>query len=148
MLESIHFSPLKATYFRKSGLKSCEKGKITLSKDLTDHFQSWLSSESWQIADRDFRCSDADHTYGKFFINSTEFDKNISNWSHDCTDHKNGNLKCFLSNSVDMMKNLLETIQVLRQPRGGWGQKMAISADLQYWRRWVGGTKKAKNMLT
>ena len=26
----------------------------------------------------------------------------------------------------------LETIQVLRQPRGGWGQKMAISADLQY----------------
>ena len=33
MLESIPFSPLNATYFRKSGLKSCEKGKITLSKD-------------------------------------------------------------------------------------------------------------------
>ena len=28
---------------------------------------------------------------GKFFIMSTEFDKNISDWSHDCTDHKNGN---------------------------------------------------------
>ena len=30
-------------------------------------------------------------TSGKFFIMSTEFDKNISDWSHDCTDHKNGN---------------------------------------------------------
>ena len=28
---------------------------------------------------------------GKFFIMSTEFDKNISDWSHYCTDHKNGN---------------------------------------------------------
>ena len=28
---------------------------------------------------------------GKFFIMSTEFDKNISDLSHDCTDHKNGN---------------------------------------------------------
>ena len=27
----------------------------------------------------------------KFFIMSTEFDKNISDWSHFCTDHKNGN---------------------------------------------------------
>ena len=27
----------------------------------------------------------------KFFIMLTEFDKNISDWSHDCTDHKNGN---------------------------------------------------------
>ena len=27
----------------------------------------------------------------KFFIMSMEFDKNISDWSHDCTDHKNGN---------------------------------------------------------
>ena len=26
---------------------------------------------------------------GKFFIISTEFDKNISDWSYDCTDHKN-----------------------------------------------------------
>ena len=26
----------------------------------------------------------------KFFIMSTEFDKNISDRSHDCTDHKNG----------------------------------------------------------
>ena len=25
------------------------------------------------------------------------------------------------------------TIQVLRQQRGGWGQKMAIFADLQYY---------------
>ena len=43
------------------------------------------------------------------------------------------------------------TIQILRQQRGGWGQKMAIFADLQYylcWRRRVGGPKKAKNMLT
>ena len=34
---------------------------------------------------------------------------------------------------------------------GGWGQKMAIFADLQCylcWTRWVGGPKKAKNMLT
>ena len=33
---------------------------------------------------------------------------------------------------------------------GKWGQKMAIFADLLYylcWRRWVGGPKKAKNML-
>ena len=33
----------------------------------------------------------------------------------------------------------------------GWGQKMAIFADLQYylyWLRWVGEPKKAKNMLT
>ena len=45
----------------------------------------------------------------------------------------------------------LGTIQVLRQQRGGWGQQMAIFADLQYylcWRRWVDGPKKAKNMLT
>ena len=28
---------------------------------------------------------------GKFFIMSTEFDKNISDWSHDYTDHKNVN---------------------------------------------------------
>ena len=27
---------------------------------------------------------------GKFFIMSLEFDKNISDWSHDCTDHKTG----------------------------------------------------------
>ena len=27
----------------------------------------------------------------KFFIMSTEFDKNISDQSYDCTDHKNGN---------------------------------------------------------
>ena len=27
---------------------------------------------------------------GKFFIMSTEFDKNISDWGHDCTDHENG----------------------------------------------------------
>ena len=26
----------------------------------------------------------------KFFIMSMEFDKNISDWSHSCTDHKNG----------------------------------------------------------
>ena len=26
----------------------------------------------------------------EFFIMSTEFDKNISDWSYDCTDHKNG----------------------------------------------------------
>ena len=26
----------------------------------------------------------------KFFIMSTEFDKNISDCSYDCTDHKNG----------------------------------------------------------
>ena len=26
----------------------------------------------------------------KFFIISTEFDKNISDWSYDCTGHKNG----------------------------------------------------------
>ena len=34
---------------------------------------------------------------------------------------------------------------------GGWDQNMAIFADLQYylcWCRWVGGPKKAKNMLT
>ena len=43
----------------------------------------------------------------------------------------------------------LGTIQVLRKKKGGWGRKMAIFADLQYylcWRRWVGGPKKAKNM--
>ena len=28
--------------------------------------------------------------YYKFFILPTKFDKNISDWSHDCTDHKNG----------------------------------------------------------
>ena len=27
---------------------------------------------------------------GKFFIMSTEFDKNISDWGYDSTDHKNG----------------------------------------------------------
>ena len=45
----------------------------------------------------------------------------------------------------------LGTIQVLRQKKGGWGRKMAIFADLQYylcWRRWVGGPKKARNMVT
>ena len=27
---------------------------------------------------------------GRFFIMSTEFDKNISDWRNDCADHKNG----------------------------------------------------------
>ena len=34
---------------------------------------------------------------------------------------------------------------------GGWGQKMAIFDDLQYCKsskRWVGGPKKTKNMMT
>ena len=34
---------------------------------------------------------------------------------------------------------------------GGWGQKMAIFDDLQYCKsskRWVGGPKKVKNMMT
>ena len=30
-------------------------------------------------------------TGAKFFIMSMEFDKNISDWSYVCTDHKNGN---------------------------------------------------------
>ena len=33
----------------------------------------------------------------------------------------------------------------------GWGQKMAIFDDLQYCKsskRWMGGTKKVKNMMT
>ena len=39
-------------------------------------------------------CSDSDlyvlNSSCKFFITSTEFDKNISDWRYDCTDHKNG----------------------------------------------------------
>ena len=34
---------------------------------------------------------------------------------------------------------------------GGWGQKMAIFDDLQYCKsskKWVGGPKKVKNMMT
>ena len=34
---------------------------------------------------------------------------------------------------------------------GGWGQKMAIFDDFQYFKsskRWMGGTKKVKNMTT
>ena len=34
---------------------------------------------------------------------------------------------------------------------GGWGQKMAIFDDLQYSKsskKWVGGPKKVKNMMT
>ena len=34
---------------------------------------------------------------------------------------------------------------------GGWGQKMAIFDDLQYGKsskRWVGGLKNVKNMMT
>ena len=34
---------------------------------------------------------------------------------------------------------------------GGWGQKMAIFDDLQYYKsskRWVGGPKKVNNMMT
>ena len=34
---------------------------------------------------------------------------------------------------------------------GGWGQKVVIFADLQHYlccRKWVGGPKKAKNLLT
>ena len=34
---------------------------------------------------------------------------------------------------------------------GGWGQKMTIFDDLQYYKsskRWVGGPKKVKNMMT
>ena len=34
---------------------------------------------------------------------------------------------------------------------GGWGQKMAIFDDLQYCKiskRWVGGPKKVKNVMT
>ena len=52
----------------------------------------------------------------------------------------------------EFCKFFLGTIQVLRQQRGGWvGSEMAIFSDLQYylcWRRWVGGPKKAKNMLS
>ena len=46
----------------------------------------------------------------------------------------------------------LGTIQVLRHlKRGVWGQIMAIFEDLQYCKsskRWVGGPKKVKNMMT
>ena len=55
------------------------------------------------------------------------------------------------------MNSKLGTIQVFCQQGGfkysvskevgGWGQKMVIFADLQYylcWHRWVGGPKKAK----
>ena len=41
----------------------------------------------------------------------------------------------------------LVTIQVLRQQRGGWGQKMVLFVDLQNYlwcRRWVGGPKKSQ----
>ena len=38
-------------------------------------------------------------TTGKFFIKSKEFGKNISDWNHDCTDHKNDN---------DFFKSLLK----------------------------------------
>ena len=31
-----------------------------------------------------------DGAWYKFFIMSTEFDKNISDWRHYCTDYKNG----------------------------------------------------------
>jgi hypothetical protein len=44
----------------------------------------------------------------------------------------------------------LGNIQVLRQ-QSGWGQKMAIFPDLQYYLcvpRWVGRPKKANNLLT
>ena len=46
---------------------------------------------------------------------------------------------------------VLGTIQVLRHQRGGWGQKMAIFDDSQYCKsskRWVGGPKKGKNVMT
>ena len=33
---------------------------------------------------------DGQDDLGKFFIMWAEFDKNISDWSHDCTDLKNG----------------------------------------------------------
>ena len=38
----------------------------------------------WQYIVIRFACPSS-----KFFIMSTEFDKNISDWSYDCTDHKN-----------------------------------------------------------
>ena len=40
---------------------------------------------------------------GKFFIMSMEFDKNISDWSYDCTDHKND--IDFFMRLVKMAKN-------------------------------------------
>merc|ERR1712051_666683 len=38
-----------------------------------------------------YQCTMCNYSAGKFFIMSTEFGKNISDSSHYCTDHKNGN---------------------------------------------------------
>ena len=46
-------------------------------------FFVWLRDQF--VSKRSFKMSQ-----GKFFIMSMEFDKNISDWNHDCTDHKNG----------------------------------------------------------
>ena len=69
--------------------------------------QILLSSEVFQMAeydhtkpsellDHDYSCPPYEESSiitihkGKFFIMSTEFDKNNSDWSYDCNDHKNG----------------------------------------------------------
>jgi len=50
----------------------------------------------------------------KFFIVSTEFDKNISDGSHDCTDHKNGNdffMSLMAKNSCQKKPIFLEILE-------------------------------------
>ena len=53
---------------------------------------------------------------GKFFIISTQFDKNISDWSHDCTDHNNDNdffmrLDKWLKIDVKKCQNLIFIVE-------------------------------------
>ena len=53
--------------------------------------------------------------HGKFFIMSMELDKNISDSSHDCTNHKNGN--DFFMSLVKWPKIAVKKAKILRNFR-------------------------------
>ena len=75
------FNILRNTFFRQNHLF------------LTWHFvcQCDLCKNQGNLLRGIDNCSGGTRDLDKFFIMSTEFDKNISDWSHYCTGHKNGN---------------------------------------------------------
>ena len=65
-------------------MKHSEKNVRSGDNALTVDKANWISVSRMAQIEKDWKTS------RKFFIMSTEFDKNISDGGHDCTDHKNG----------------------------------------------------------
>ena len=74
-------------YFQNCSVK---KNVLVIEKNFENFARSLIDTTCWYLQ-LIFKLTSADISWSKFFIMSTEFDKNISDWSHYCTDHKNGN---------------------------------------------------------